>query len=784
MIPLLYILSIVFVFALLLAFETGNDPNQVQPRQFGLWSWLATGNWPAKVGAGLLIIGIGALMRYAILHSTVPPEVKLGIGFLLTAILAAASFSLRAQEKRKAIHLALAGAAFGVAYLTAYSAYGFFNYITDVNALTLLALVASAAGVFAVSSNAISVGVLAMTGAYLAPAFALGEPGPLPVYGYYLLASLLSLTMVTMRGWRALIHLSFLFTIGGGVFFAWTAEFFRPEHYVVMQPLLLALAAVHLAMPITERRHAPGPWLARFDAGYFCLLPLTAAVCTIMLAPEIDREASLGLFGLALIWGLAAAILKALKRDEAPRHLLVAGLLSIAAIMVHLHDIPWSLYALSLSVAVLAFAPMIGLSKMLEGIAYGATLWFALIYVAGSSTISLDELQNSGLPLSPWFSQRGVTIVLLSIGAALGIRRNNAFGKVLGATALALAIMTLATALRILDIDFAAQLVYSILLGCVVVAAIAARKTALPNGIGLLLLALPLSAWYANALASEAFIVFSLIATPICLLALAWPNPAIPENDDRTPAIALALLPILLALFANGSSARLGHSDEFLAFSTLSGCSVLTALLSRHWQREDRPWHETMQTLQFIGITGLLLYVTLLHIQRGALPMLFELSGLAFLTLVTLGRYRSDANNPALPGTVTVLLAGLVLQAMLLRLIGPPLAPGVAMNIGDLVQMKLPAVISLMWACFGGGLTWWGAKSQSRPVWSAGSLLLVIAAAKLILLDFSSLGQLSNILAMIASGLVFLGVAWLAPMPPAQNQRKQNKSAGTPAQEG
>jgi hypothetical protein len=71
-----------------------------------------------------------------------------------------------------------------------------------------------------------------------------------------------------------------------------------------------------------------------------------------------------------------------------------------------------------------------------------------------------------------------------------------------------------------------------------------------------------------------------------------------------------------------------------------------------------------------------------------------------------------------------------------------------------------------MWVVMGAGLTWWGVKSISRGVWSAGAALLIVAAVKLVLFDFGSLGQLGNILALIAAGLVFLGVAWLAPLPP------------------
>ncbi|MFA7293794.1 MAG: DUF2339 domain-containing protein, partial [Rhodocyclaceae bacterium] len=254
MTPLILALIVAALFAALLTYESGGNDAKLQFRPAGLLTWLTTGNWPAKVGAGLIIIGVGALLRYAFANIDVPPEMKLGTGVAAAAVLGFGSMILKNQPARRAIHLALAGAAFGVAYLTAYSAYGFFNYITDVNALALLAIVAVAAGVFAVQSNVMSVAILAMVGAYIAPKFALGTPGVLPVYGYYLAASVLSLIMVMIRGWRPLIHLSFLFTLAGALFFGWSGKFYEPEHYGYMQPLLLALAAVHLAMPLLENK--------------------------------------------------------------------------------------------------------------------------------------------------------------------------------------------------------------------------------------------------------------------------------------------------------------------------------------------------------------------------------------------------------------------------------------------------------------------------------------------------------------------------------------------------
>ncbi len=68
-----FIFFTIFLFVALFFYETKQDPNQPQIKQMGLLSWISSGNWPAKVGAGLLILGIGALLRYALMHLDTPP---------------------------------------------------------------------------------------------------------------------------------------------------------------------------------------------------------------------------------------------------------------------------------------------------------------------------------------------------------------------------------------------------------------------------------------------------------------------------------------------------------------------------------------------------------------------------------------------------------------------------------------------------------------------------------------------------------------------------------------
>ena len=207
---LVFLLAVAAIVAVVLAIESRDDDTQVARQPIGLLTWLTRGNWPTKVGGALIVVGVGALLRYAALNLEVPPPFKLVAGVLIAGALGFISVSLPAVAARRSVSLALAGSAFGVAYLTAYSAFALFGYLDNPEGLALLGVTSVATAAYAVSRGAMSLAVLSMLGAFLAPAFAIADPGAAVVYGYYVGASLLTLVLVLLRGWHPLIHLSFL----------------------------------------------------------------------------------------------------------------------------------------------------------------------------------------------------------------------------------------------------------------------------------------------------------------------------------------------------------------------------------------------------------------------------------------------------------------------------------------------------------------------------------------------------------------------------------------------
>ena len=762
MLALLLVLIVVAVFALVLVSESSGEDRPLAFRPAGLLSWLLSGNWPAKVGAGLLIIGVGALLRYAFAELDVPPQLKLGSGAGLAALLGFASMALRNQPKRRAVHLALGGAAFGVAYLTAYSAYGFFNYLSDVNALALLALVAVATGAFAVSSNALSVAVLAMAGAYLAPKFAIGSPGVLPVYGYYLAASVLSLFMVIVRGWRPLIHLSFLFTLAGGLFFGWSGRFYEPAHYSLMQPLLLALTAVHLAMPLLEKKAARSRLLVGFDSAYSVILPLVAAALTLKIAPDWRVDGATGLAALALVWGFAAVVLRLLENPAMARHAAIAGLLALAAAFLYVDDLPWLLIGLGAAVAVLLAAPRLGWSKNTE------TLACALAVLFGAFHVIASILQPAPVQafVSELFAHRATASVLMLVGATVAARRRVALSGLLGAIGAGWAGLSLLAELLRLHIDFLPQLVYGALLFALALNVVLSERLArVPAFGGVLICALVAAGWWAPHTAVPQVVVAFFVLTPLVLLATAWAGRDSLQNEgsDFSPSLAIGLLPFALLPWASATASLLNVFTDFFEATVAMAGVAGAGLAARAWLSASPRWNERIQPLHVYFTAFALLGVTLFHIERGLWPVLFETLALVYLVVYVSRRQREQAGVGFGVGAMLVIGVALYMQAMILRCFGPD---DFVMDASDINRMHLPAVASLMWVIFGAGVTGWGTQGKSRTRWWAGAVLLLAAALKLVLFDFGALGQLGNILAFIAAGLVFLAVAWFAPMPP------------------
>jgi hypothetical protein len=659
----------------------------------------------------------------------------------------------------------MAGAALAVAYLTAYSAYGFFHFVAEVQALGLLFMVACIATVIAVTRRALSIAVLAMIGAYIAPAFALHASGPVPVYGYYVAASSVTLVMVWQRGWRPLIHLSFLFTLAGALFFGWTQKFYAPQYYAQMQPVLLALVALHLAMPLLETPSSPvdawGIWSRRFDRAYFLLLPLVAAILSLILAPHVQRDGALAFAGLGGLWLIAGGAQHLRFGAGGVRYLAVAATFLVIAGLLAVTDVPIFLIASVAMCLAVAASGQLRLSSNTEFLVSGVAVVSGACYVLQA----LFESASGPALLNGAFL-RHVLLGAAMVAAGWSLnRRERAMAPIFLMFGTTWLITALVRELARLEFVYLTQISYlAVIVAIAIYGGVAELRSRPPNRMAVALfgVALLVSGALSSSEFSPTFLIPLMLAGQILYSLLALQCDRDPDNESAG-AGARSALPVLILPWAIAFNAHLAKPHVDVVYTLLVSSALFASLQAQWLLRRARVWPNWLSPVGFVIFGALLLYESLFHIERQGWAVAFELIGLIYVMETARFLSLSESPDARLYEYAAIVAVASVSAAMLLRLMGPP----GTLNILDLNRMLLPAVVSLLWAAIGALLSWLSARNRSRTMWSLGAFLLAAAALKLILLDFGSLGQIGNILAMLAAGGVFLLVAWLAPFPPA-----------------
>jgi hypothetical protein len=771
MVALIFLSVIAAVFVAVVALEGGDPSLERRPR--GLLTWIASGNWPAKIGGALMVVGVGALLRYAAINFDVPAGFKLGLGISAAAALGFGAFFTSAIPQRRVMSLALGGAAFGVAYLTAYSAFALFGYLPTLPGLGLLVLTAVGAGVFAVLRSALSLAVLSMVGAFIAPAFAVEDPGPQVVYGYYVGISALTLLMVAVRGWRPLIHLSFLFTLAGSAFFAWTADYFDSANARVMFPLVALLVAVHVAMPLVERRWARGRVVESLDTLYLLALPFVAALTALAISPSRAALAT-QFWWFAAIWLAASLWLYTRKREGMASHAIIGLLMLGLGLAARFRNLPWELVTLGIAVAALVLAARRSPSERLHGFLAGLVLVLAAVHMIGALAPALD----SSLFFNQRFAERVIGAALIGVAALTLARLKHSLDSLMLTAAIGWAAFAVGAEIVRLDLVSAWLIIHWILAFAGMALFFSASRYPSADRLAVpLVLAIGLSGAIAQWRTVEHLAWVSAFLSGGALLAIALRSVSARENSQSGRALAAVAAPLLVALWV-GRVAHFAPGSEWqfpMAFAAAFAVGVL--LLGYRAQARSARWFNDATDIFAVAFAFTLAAAAVFDIERVASAVALEIICIA--ALVVLASWDDDrvrVGRWIIPATV--IGVALVLQANLLRWLGPP----GDLDALDVARMNWPTLVSLLWASIGAGLTIWARRVGSRTQWSAGAAFLVGAAIKLLLLDFGSLGQLANILAVIAAGGVFLLVGWLAPMPPAAKTAAPKNPAGAASQ--
>lgn len=769
MTTLVFLLSAAAIFGSILLVESRDAPLPAHVRT-GLWAWITRGNWPAKVGGSLLVVGFGALLRYALLNVQIPPEFKLGTGIAASLLLGWLSLALPHRGVPRAVSLSLGGSAFGVVYMTAYAAFAYFHYLSNPTGLAALGLASAGASVYALSYRVPSLGVLSMIGAFLAPAFAISDPGPMVVYGYYAAASLLALMMLALRGWRPLMHLSLLFTIGGGAFLAWSAQYYVPAYASIMLPAILILAGIHLLMTVVDAPREQARWGQRMDVAYTVLLPLSVGFASTVVAPSRARLAS-QLIVAATLWAAAAAAHIKLKRIGAGALWVIGALFGLIGFAVRFPGIPWELAGLGLAVMTLAVAARRASSPTtLHHVLAGLVVLLGSLHVLAAFTAH-DGLRPF---LNEAFIEHLLGGVLMAAAGTICRRIRQPLDTLLLVMGILWGTFAVGHELVRFDLATLALVLHYVSIFLVLSIWIPGRRIRWVDNAPVIFGALVLltAGWSAHDPHIVAAHVAALLA-PLALLGLAYaPSSDLAEESDQRQVLLL-FVPVAAALWAVRIGTVHGIGSRYFSMFVALSFTLVAIIVGARTRVASATWFG--QSIRSFGLVCVAFVVASSALALSHSPWAMATEWLALVILVTESAIIRNLRSSlfTIAATVCVLL---VVQADLLRWF----LPGTQLTLSDLERLPWPALLSLIWAMGGCVLTLLARKRGSRSQWVAGATLLVGSALKLFLLDFSSLGQLANILAVIAAGATFLLVGWLAPMPPAADEEADSGNDAVP----
>lgn len=183
-----------------------NDFEENKPSSFDhLIKWLST-DWLMKVGALLIIIGLGWFTSYAFLNNWIGPLGRITIGFLVgVSVLLLGENRIRKFVNQGAVMLSLGASIILITTFAAQEVYGLF---TPVIALIITFITVAFLALSSVRHKSRSLAILSVVLGSFAPLFTAGDISSVTMFPYLLFVSVGTLWIVAITGWRFLAPIS------------------------------------------------------------------------------------------------------------------------------------------------------------------------------------------------------------------------------------------------------------------------------------------------------------------------------------------------------------------------------------------------------------------------------------------------------------------------------------------------------------------------------------------------------------------------------------------------
>lgn len=757
----------------------------------------------AKVGAALLLVALGSLLKLGTEYLQASIEARLG-GVALLAI-AMAVFGWRERGRRKWIAAALTAGGCAMFYLLVYFMWAGYrdwagggSLIGATTAFTLLVAIAGSCVLLGWIQASAALIVFAVSGAYAAPLLVGAQGDPWVLFSYYAAASALVFAASAVKDWRYLNLLAFALTATIGS--VWAMDLYRPEWsrpagvFVIVFFVLFSLGPVVHAMLRGARLQHPA------DAAMVIGTPLVALALLVPLMKPYPYGLAISVLAAGLYYFALCALLRQRPRGD-------------MALMEQAHVL--------IGVALLTLA---------VPLAFGITATAAVLAIEGAALAALG-LRHDRVTLA-------ATGLSIELGAALYF---------------------LARAQEVLRRFPASN---EILAGCVVLA-IAAFLTSwmlrrhAAQRMPWARLATPVAIWGALWWFGGAISEIARYAPPgeagavtLAFLALfAWGMEWLGARMQlHRTRIATALFPYLVIVLALVTLARSAHVlDGWMLWVFPVALVVAYWILHRHerWQLAvpltlphvmlawlvlvvvaqewvflvRRDYHAQLwqlvawgTTLAMFAVTVSVLCIARVWPTRGRVAPTMRACGLPAIALGVLWVLYANAVNSGawdldyvpvfnpLDASSTLLLAVGTWMVAAARRLDPRTSPQLhqwmvwALAIGKfwwanatvartvhhyggvpytapalMSSVFFQAILSVVWTIAALAVMIWGTREASRKTWFVGFGILGAVGVKMVLFDLRHLGTAAWTFSLLGIALLVIAAGYFSPTPPRQS---------------
>lgn len=172
-------------------------------QESALWRWLVT-DWPMKLGAFLVILGLGWFVSYAFAQNWIGPVGRITLGMVFgTSVLVAGFLRARKESQQGTIIMALGAAAI---LITTYAAREVYDFFTPLSALLLMAGVSAFVSFSSVADKVKSRAILGLIVGCIAPFLTVSaDPSVSGLFLYLFVLIAATIWIVTFTGWKELL---------------------------------------------------------------------------------------------------------------------------------------------------------------------------------------------------------------------------------------------------------------------------------------------------------------------------------------------------------------------------------------------------------------------------------------------------------------------------------------------------------------------------------------------------------------------------------------------------